>query len=92
MLFNEVVFMRFTQILWILVFICIDIASASHDDYKTIETKNGLVRGKRGTTLFDHISYYSFKGIPYAKPPIGTLRFKVNMAKSFNSMTIQFGY
>lgn len=83
--------MYYTSLFWILIFILIDITGALHDDYRTIETNNGFVRGKRGTALFNHISYYSFKGIPYAKAPVGGLRFKVNMLKSFDTINITFG-
>lgn len=48
------------------------------EEYKIIETENGQVRGLRKTTLLNGILFYSFKGIPYAKPPIGDLRFKVD--------------
>lgn len=47
------------------------------EQYKTVETLNGPVRGIRETTLLKGIPFYAFKGVPYAKPPIGDLRFKV---------------
>lgn len=43
-----------------------------------VETRNGPVRGVLKNTILKDVPYYSFKGIPYAKPPIGSLRFKVN--------------
>lgn len=46
--------------------------------FTIIETSNGAIRGQRFTTLFHNKTYYSFKGIPYAKPPVGELRFKVS--------------
>lgn len=49
------------------------------DKYKVIETDNGLVRGVRNTTLLNGVLFYSFRGIPYAKAPIGDLRFKVSL-------------
>lgn len=49
----------------------------SDDDYKTVKTKSGRIRGVRMISLLQNVSYYSFKGIPYAKKPIGALRFKV---------------
>lgn len=70
--------MSFIQLLWLPIFFVGGMNVVVHDDYKTVETNTGLVRGKRGTSLFDSIPYYSFKGIPYAKAPIGSLRFKVN--------------
>ncbi|XP_031619759.1 esterase B1-like [Contarinia nasturtii] len=54
------------------------VTSQSVDDveYCTIETESGFIRGKENYTLFDSKLYYSFRGIPFAKPPINDLRFK----------------
>ncbi|RZC40939.1 esterase [Asbolus verrucosus] len=40
-----------------------------------VEVKQGLLKGKVRTDFRDG-SYCSFQGIPYAKPPLGKLRFK----------------
>lgn len=53
------------------------------DEIKIIETTSGLVRGKSFSTLFQSKQYYAFKGIPYAEPPINSLRFKVNNAFNY---------
>jgi carboxylesterase type B len=42
-----------------------------------IDVAEGSLRGKQ-TTSKSGFKYYSFKGIPYAKPPVGQLRFKVS--------------
>lgn len=43
-----------------------------------VEVQQGKVRGQeKYSTGFNEIKYYSFQGIPYAKPPVGPLRFKV---------------
>ena len=42
-----------------------------------VNTANGQVRGHKAYTLFDEKIFYTFKGIPYAEPPVGSLRFKV---------------
>lgn len=47
------------------------------ENYRIVETKYGKIRGIRNETLFQKIGFYSFRGIPYAKAPIGELRFKV---------------
>ena len=42
-----------------------------------VNLSQGQLRGKVATT-FRGLDYYSFQGVPYANPPIGELRFKVN--------------
>lgn len=41
-----------------------------------VETKLGRLYGRVAQALNGE-NYYSFQGIPYAKPPVGKLRFKV---------------
>ncbi|XP_076623384.1 juvenile hormone esterase-like [Colletes latitarsis] len=41
-----------------------------------IETKSGPVQGSVLTTVWNSVKYSSFKGIPFATPPVGNLRFK----------------
>lgn len=47
-------------------------------EYQTVQTSSGSVRGTKTLTLFEKRAYFSFRGIPYARPPIGALRFRVN--------------
>lgn len=42
----------------------------------TVVTKSGPVKGYKLPSSFDY-HYINFFGIPYAKPPVGDLRFKV---------------
>lgn len=41
-----------------------------------VTIKQGTLKGVAAQTIFGR-NYYSFKGIRYAEPPIGDLRFKV---------------
>lgn len=50
-----------------------------------VETALGKVRGKLVTSHLGD-DYYSFQGIPYAKAPVGNLRFKVSAYISFSSI------
>ncbi|XP_023311607.1 venom carboxylesterase-6-like [Anoplophora glabripennis] len=47
---------------------------SSQDDLPEIDTPLGRVRGYWKT--LDNITYAAFEGIPYAKPPVGDLRFE----------------
>lgn len=57
-------------------------------DVVEVDIESGRVRGKRGLTLFREKPYYSFRGIPYAQPPIKDLRFKVSII--YNRSPSQF--
>ncbi|PSN30848.1 Esterase E4 [Blattella germanica] len=41
----------------------------------TVTIAQGELRGQAATTI-NGLKYYSFQGIPYAKPPVGSLRFR----------------
>ncbi|XP_031636633.1 esterase B1-like [Contarinia nasturtii] len=60
----------------VIAFLVCLINSGESVEYKIVKTKNGAVRGISDTTMMKNVSFYSFKGIPYAKAPIGELRFK----------------
>jgi carboxylesterase type B len=47
------------------------------DDTVTVSVAQGCLRGREVTTVLG-TTYYSFKGIPYAKPPLGYFRFRVS--------------
>lgn len=59
------------------------ISAEAGNSYRTVETKNGLIRGIQLRTSFEKLDYYAFKGIPYAEKPINELRFKVNQFSFF---------
>ncbi|RZC33900.1 uncharacterized protein BDFB_011530, partial [Asbolus verrucosus] len=46
-----------------------------------VQTKNGAVQGRQGTTVEHGHPFYSFRGIPYAEAPINELRFEPPVAK-----------
>lgn len=57
---------------------CVDMYRNAFSEAITITTKSGPVKGYKIPSAFD-FHYYNFCGIPYAKPPIGDLRFKVRI-------------
>ncbi|XP_072396452.1 carboxylic ester hydrolase-like [Diabrotica undecimpunctata] len=44
--------------------------------YTKLKIEDGYVKGTQGTTRGKGTPYYAFLGIPYAKPPLGDLRFE----------------
>ena len=48
------------------------------DSMLTVTTDLGKVKGSKQLSSKGK-TYYSFHGIPFAKPPIGELRFKVSL-------------
>lgn len=43
-----------------------------------VQVEQGLLEGEQLDLVTGDGQYYSFKGVPYAEPPIGQLRFKVS--------------
>ncbi|XP_034484525.1 esterase B1-like [Drosophila innubila] len=41
-----------------------------------LSTNSGKVKGLQRKIVYDEDTYYAFEGIPYAKPPLGELRFR----------------
>ncbi|KAF0287231.1 Venom carboxylesterase-6 [Amphibalanus amphitrite] len=50
--------------------------TASAEQEPVVATKAGFVRGTTLTSLIGN-EFFSFKGIPYAQPPVGALRFRL---------------
>lgn len=44
-----------------------------------VETKSGKVAGVEVDSILKDEKYYSFLSIPYAEPPVGSLRFMVRV-------------
>lgn len=74
---------RTDRILRILFLVCLIQSNYAEEEepdnrFKIIEITSGKIRGKLEYTYLHQKPYYSFRGIPYAKPPLGSLRFKVS--------------
>lgn len=52
-------------------------SSEDDSEYYIVETPNGRICGKQNRTLLEDRIFFSFRGIPFAKPPVDELRFKV---------------
>lgn len=50
----------------------------SADDEVQVEIAQGKLIGSKATTVLEKKPYYSFKGIPYAKPNVGLDKFRVS--------------
>ena len=52
------------------------VIGVQHDLNRTVTTSLGKIRGEYVTT-YANISFYRFRSIPFAEPPVGELRFAV---------------
>uniref|UniRef100_A0AAR5PZ01 Carboxylesterase type B domain-containing protein n=1 Tax=Dendroctonus ponderosae TaxID=77166 RepID=A0AAR5PZ01_DENPD len=51
------------------------ISVATCEETVEITIPDGTIRGQVNSTVRENVTFYSFRGIPYAKPPVGNLRF-----------------
>lgn len=49
--------------------------SSSESEFCLVNIENGQLRGLKTRNIFAS-DYYSFRGVPYMKPPLGNLRFR----------------
>lgn len=71
--------------MWWVFNTCILLLDTAFFFQPVVEICNGLIRGQTLQSRNGR-DYYSFTGIPYAKPPVGQFRFKVsNINKQNNS-------
>ncbi|GFQ96626.1 esterase FE4 [Trichonephila clavata] len=71
---------RFLLKLSLILFLNIFREVLSQEYGTTLTLKQGLVIGRILKT-YNGRDFYAFRGIPYATPPIGLLRFKVRLFK-----------
>lgn len=78
---RSAIFVTFTNMIrWLLLLVVIasGFCESSANAFLSITISNGTeIRGRVEQTLYTNRKYVSFRGIPYAKPPVGELRFKV---------------
>lgn len=72
---------RVERILWLLATLWIIQISAEDDEIVEVDIESGRIRGKQNVTLYKEMAYYSFRGIPYAQPPINEHRFRVSITQ-----------
>lgn len=48
------------------------------DGSLVVNTNSGKLEGREVPSILQNEKYYAFAGIPYAKPPVGALRFMVS--------------
>ena len=53
------------------------VSVAQTSEQTTVEVQQGLLKGKLLTAFRSKNNFVGFLGIPYAKPPVGELKFKV---------------
>lgn len=89
--------MKFQNVIWLIlmpsciIFSLIALSASKtlrNEVYCKVDTNNGWIRGLQNHTLFENQAYFSFRGIPFAEPPIKNLRFKV--LKNERKITMYF--
>lgn len=61
----------------LILIVQITVADVATYNDNIVQIESGSIRGLEEKTIIDGKKFYSFRGIPYAKPPTGERRFKV---------------
>lgn len=60
------------------ILLCFLIQSIVGDDEVTVTIPQGTLKGIKAFTATQNIPYYSFRGVPFAKPRVGPTKFDVS--------------
>ncbi|VVC91241.1 unnamed protein product [Leptidea sinapis] len=71
--------LRLINTLTISYLVAVIVSTYAKVEYDIVETSSGLVRGR--LDQYKSTKYYSYKGIPYAESPTGSLRFQPPVPK-----------
>lgn len=74
---SSILCMEMLQLNFVLIFACQFVLVVIYCDPLIVQTNKGWIKGRYQTTILGNKTYIAFKGVPYAIPPIGHLRFKV---------------
>lgn len=64
------------------------VALTRADEEVTVDVSQGTLKGIKTTTTLSGKPYCSFKGIPYARPPIGQHKFEVSNRILLKSLSV----
>lgn len=64
-------------LLWPLLIVIISVNCHNLNNNLHVETESGPVRGVALKTLVKNKDYIAYRGIPFAEPPLGELRYRV---------------
>lgn len=67
--------MRYNQLLF-----CAFVVTWAQQDVQ-LEIPQGFLKGLKTNSVLENKPFYSFKGIPYAKPNIGADKFQVSLRR-----------
>lgn len=70
--------MVFKRIFVLFLVLFIQFSYSEEDQFRVVQIDSGKVRGRKELTFLDQRPFYAFRGIPYARPPLGLLRFRVS--------------
>lgn len=62
----------------------------ANGEFFKVNTFSGPIEGVLEKTFVNQVPYLSYKGIPYAEPPTGELRFKVIKVENFKKEEMPF--
>jgi hypothetical protein len=65
------------------------ICTVTGTEFPTVAVQQGTLQGTNYKTVWDK-EYLAFLGIPYAKPPVGDLRFRVSHSWSIHTLSVTF--